>query len=700
MRRRTRLSLFLFLVAAMAAAVVLSGCSGDDELPKRTGAGADPDSTAPGQMTGPGAEGKPSTAVANAGLESASPSPGKPASPSTDLEAIRANLGDPETDSVPAPRPPVEPVRPVKQEITLGNMLDRVWGVRLPSSSAGYALEARIGPPPYTLSFADELDPDLPEVFPRELVIVVSKEEMIVNDVKVADVIERAVDDGKGKTWEVPKTEGSFRIRALTAQLQQYSGFRSTLLRAAGLPPELAEACDLATLLMDEALPYRFLAEVVLSAGHADIFRFRLATRSHDGLLSYQVITAPRLSARLVDATNLLGDTWWQSPTPQARDFEFAYVNYIATASSDNWSGECEQDLGVCVTPEVKSWEDLVERNRSGELVVTLEQIRGAARQTACQGESGAGEPPAGDPGRTSSDSDGSEAPPTAGPASGPVIPPAAEAASGPLTPPAVASPETVTDIDAGPVASVIDGEAPPIPAGTLVVEPERAGAKVPFIYLRQDGAYLVLYDMDRLEAVRSELFGPEKLDLMVSTLKEIHPGPGILHLGADLDVPIARLVEVADLLRHRCRIQSMSGRCIEQERWLASVVLFASPPDRFGLMPEPPAPPAPGVELYHPAIEPSAGVVGVCALKQVQEAAAPRLEAIRACIAPMKPVQDVTLSLRWQAAGRLDVVATDPPMPAERLRCIKAALAAPVPTREFGCEAALLIKATADPAG
>lgn len=692
MRRSTHLSPPMVSVAVLALVLLLTACSGDDDPPEMKGAEAVRDSISPGQASRPGDEGKPSAVAENAGFASASPSPGKPASPAADLEAIRANLGDPSAEPAPPTRSTTEPVRPVKQEITLGHMLDRVWGVRLPASTAGHALEARIGPPPYTLSFAEGTDPDLPELFPREIVVVVGKEEMIVNDVKVADVIERAADDGKGKTWEFPKAEGSFRIRALTAQLEQYRDFRSTLLRAAGIPPELSDACDIATLVMDGELPFRFLAEVVLSAGHADIFRFRLATRSLDGLISYQVITAPRLDPRLVDATNLLGDAWWQAPPAQARDFEFAYVNYIATSTPDDWSGECEHDLGVCISPEVEVWEDLAGRDQREEIAATLGRIRAMARQSACRGERGAG----------ASAAVGESGPETAstGGESGPETPPTG-GESGPETPPATAAarPDTATDIDTGPGDPIAAPEEVPVPAGTLVVMPDRAGAKAPFIYLRQDGAYLVLYDMDRMEAVRSELFGAEKLDLMVSTLKEIHPGAGVLHLGADLDVPIARLVEVADLLRYRCRIQSMSGRCIEQERWLASVVLFASPPERFGLMPEPAPAPGPGVEPYHPVIE-EAGPAGVCALKQVQEAVAPRLEEIRACLASLKPVPDVTLSLRWQIAGRLDVVATDPPMPAERLRCVKAALAAPVPPREAGCDAALLIKTEPDPAG
>jgi len=560
-------------------------------------------------------------------------------------------------------------------------MLDRVWGIRLPGSTAGHALEARIGPPPYTVHFSGAVDPDLPELFPRELVIVVSKEEIIVNDVKVADVIERSAGDGKGKTWEVPRAEGSFRIRALTAQLRQYRDYRSTLLRAAGLSPELADACDLATLIIDEELPFRFLSEIVLSAGHADVLRFRLATRSPDGLISYQVLSAPRLDSRLVDATHLLGDAWWREGPPQTRDFEFAYVNYIATSRPDDWRGERDHDLAVCVPPAVENWKDLSSRDVHGELTASLERIRADARRSASR----AGATPPGDEEVSGRHLRSLEP----GPGSDSME-----------TTPTSDMGETVGD---GAVAG--DGSPPdaagPVPAGTLVVAPEAPGARVPFIYIRLDGAYLVLYDMDRLEAVRSELFGPEKLDLMVETLKESHPDPGVLHLGADLDVPVSRLVEVADLLRYRCRIQSMSGRCNERERWLASVVLFASPPGRFGLMPEPHRTPTPAVAPLHPAME-EAGLVAarICPLKEIQEVTAPRLDALRACLADVHPGSDITLTLRWHAAGRLDTVATDPPLSEDRVRCIKAAMAPPAPTRDAGCDAALLIKPGPDTAG
>ncbi|MFH1533069.1 MAG: hypothetical protein ABIK09_20275 [Pseudomonadota bacterium] len=671
---------------------LLAACSGDDERPGKAGVGASQEAAKAGEAQLPGV-GEPEIAgTTNANIAGGSPkppTPGQPVSSSADLEAIRANLGDPSMDPLPVPAAPSASVRLVKPVISLSLMLDRVWGIRLPRSTAGYALEARIGQPPYTLTFTGMPDPDLPELFPRELVVVVNKEKMIVNDVKVADVIERTVEDGKGKTWEVPKAEGSFRIHALTAQLEQYRGFRSTLLRAAGIPPELSEGCDLATLVMDEDLPFRFLAEVVLSAGHADIFRFRLATRSLDGLLSYQVITAPRLDPRLVEATNLLGDEWWRSAPPQSRDFEFAYINYIATASPDDWSGECEQDLGVCIPPDLAAWDDLMDRRKREELSANLDRIRAASQLSECRAGGGAE--------AHTARGVGAAAPPTTGGVGAGASPTGdGEIGAAPEEPGTAKA--TVGEPKAG-EAAVEEVEV--VPAGTLVVAPERAGARVPFIYLRQDGAYLVLYDMDRLEAVRSELFGAEKLDLMVSTLKEVHPGPGVLHLGGDLDVPISRLVEVADLLRHRCRIQSMSGRCLEQERWLASVVLFASPTDRFGLMPEPAPAPDAGPEPYHPARdEGEAPLEGVCPLKEIQEAAATRLGDIRVCLGPMAPTLDITLSLRWHATGRLDLVATAPPLPAERVRCIKAAFTAPAPTRETGCDAALLIKAKPHPAG
>ena len=264
----------------------------------------------------------------------------------------------------------------------------------------------------------------------------------------------------------------------------------------------------------------------------------------------------------------------------------------------------------------------------------------------------------------------------------------------------AAGSEETpVSSPKSAPTATKTKAEPVPVPAGTLVVTPYRPGARVPFVYLRQDGAYLVLYDMDRLEAVRSELFGPEKLDLMVETLKESHPEAGVLHLGADLEVPISRLVEVADLLRHRCRIQSMSGRCIERERWLASVVLFASPAGRFSLVPDPPPASPLGPTPYHPSMD-TAPVAGLCPLKEVQEAAASHLEAMRACLGDLSPRPDVTLSFRWHVAGRLDLVATDPPLPEERVRCLKASLSEPAATRDTACDAALLLKAHPDSIG
>ena len=682
--RRRNLPRTLVIPALLAIICLASACSGDDKAPGSGGKGTEKESAGTNEEQVQGAD---TPAVVQpvregpAGGSTMSPSSAPTGSTPADLEAIRANLGgDPEMNPLPVPAERSKPIRPVKAEITLSHMLDRVWGVRLPSSSAGYALEARIGSPPYTLSFSGMPDPELPELFPRELVVVVSKEEMIVNDVKVADVVERSRGDGAGQTWEVPKGEGSFRIQALTAQLQQYIGYRSTLLRAAGIPPELTEACDLATLVMDEALPFRFLAEVVLSAGHADIFRFRLATRSLDGLISYQVITAPRLDRKLVEATHLLGDEWWTALPAQARDFEFAYVNYIATANPDLWNGECEQEIGVCISPDITGWDDLVDRQRRQEITMTLDQIRAGARQTAC-GEA-----------RDEPSSAEAESATELNPETGAVDSEEAGAVE-------AAPPPVVTAATERGVVSIESDEA--VPAGTLVVAPPVGpGARVPFIYLRQDGAYLVLYDMDRMEAVRSELFGAEKLDLMVSTLKEIHPDSGVLHLGADLEVPIARLVEVADLLRHRCRIQSMSGRCIEQERWLASVVLFTSPPERFGLMPEP----APGAVVvpFHPVMGEPGKVppAGVCPLRDLQDAAAARLEGIRTCLEATKSVQNVTLSIQWHPDGRLEVVATDPPLAKEPVRCIKTAFSAPAPPRETGCAAALLIKATPPPAG
>ena len=672
----------MVVLAALLACVLAPGCSGDGEQSgsdkgkekAERSAAKEPvnqESSAPATV---------SAAVSGAASGGAnSPSPAPLASPPADLEAIRANIGGHTPEPFPVRSDTPQLVRPVSPEITLSHMLDRVWGVRLPGSTAGHALEARIGSPPYTIALEAGDDTDLPEHFPRELVIIVSKKEMIVNDVKVADVYKRAGADGEPETWEIPKGEGAFRIRALTAQLGQYRGFRSTLLRAAGVPPELADGCDLATLVIDEELPYRILAEVILSAGHADIFRFRLATRSPDGLVSYQILSAPRLDQRLIEATHLVGDAWWRSASSPTRDFGFAYVNYIANAVADDWKGECGQDLGVCVPPTVDSEKDLRNQVVRGDLAGGLDAIRRGARLTACREPASATSDPSRDQARRAQEA---------------TVAVAGDARQARVSADHDPSREPAT-VDSSSPATV---EPTRIPAGTLLVQLERSGSRVPFVYLREDGAYLVLFDMDQVEAVRSEFFGAEKLGLMVETLEKLHPEPGVLHLGADLEVPVSRLVEVADLLRHRCRIQSMSGRCIERERWLASVYLFASPPGYFELMPEP----VPGAEVipFHPSQDEGAPGPegGFCPLREVQEAAAPRLDALRACLVPNKLAGDLTLSLRWHAAGRLEVLATDPPLPDEQIRCMKAAFAAPAAAREVRCDAALLLKTAPAP--
>ena len=673
MQRPSRPALRTVVLAALLGCVLGPGCSGDDEQPGSEQGRKKAERHGVKELADQGSPAPATASAVSGGGESGSensPSPARPASPPADLKAIRANIGGHTPEPVPVRRDTPPLVRPVSPVITLSHMLDRVWGVRLPGSTAGHALEARIGAPPYSIALEPTDDTDLPQIFPRELVVVVSKKEMIVNDVKVADVYKRAEVDGEAETWEIPKGEGAFRIRALTAQLGQYREYRSTMLRAAGLSPELADGCDLATLVIDQELPYQILAEVVLSAGHADIFRFRLATRSSDGLVSYQILSAPRLDQRLIEATHLVGDTWWRSAASPTRDFGFAYVNYIASAVADDWKGECGDDLGVCVPPTVDSEEDLQDGGVKADLKVRLEAVRRGARLTSCRDRASATPDPSRDQAQSAQDATVDTE----------------SAMSDPSRDQARSAQEATVDTT-------------PIPAGTLVVESSRpSAAPVPFVYLRDDGAYLVLYDMDRVEAVRSNFYGTEKLDVMVEELEELHPDPGTLHLGADLHVPVSRLVEVADLLRHRCRIQSMSGRCIEQERWLASVYLFASPPGYFELMPEP----IPGVEVvpFHPARDDGAlgPEAGFCPLKEVQEAAAPRLDALRACLAPIQQTGNLTLSLRWHAAGRLEVLATDPPLPDDQLRCMKAALAVPAATREIRCDAALLLKAAPAP--
>ena len=673
MHRPSRPAQRAVVLAALLACVLAPGCSGDDEPSgsekgKEKARGSAAKEPVNQESSPPATASAVASGVASGGANSPSPAP--LASPPADEEAIRANIGGHTPEPFPAMHDTPQLVRLVSPEITLSHMLDRVWGVRLPGSTAGHALEARIGSPPYTIALEPGDDTDLPELFPRELVIIVSKKKMIVNDVKVADVYNRAGADGEAETWEIPKGEGAFRIRALTAQLGQYRRFRSTLLRAVGIPPELADGCDLATLVIDEELPYRILAEVILSAGHADIFRFRLATRSPDGLVSYQILSAPRLDQRLIEATHLVGDAWWRSASSPTRDFGFAYVNYIASAVADDWKGECGQDLGVCVPPTVDSEEDLRDRGVRADLAAGLEAIRRGVRLTACR-------EPVENPSKLAERSRATVDP--------------ASATSDPGREP-VEDPSKLAERSRATVDPAL------IPAGTLLVEPEGSVSRVPFVYLREDGAYLVLFDMDQVEAVRSELFGAEKLDLMVETLEKLHPEPGVLHLGADLEVPVSRLVEVADLLRHRCRIQSMSGRCIERERWLASVYLFASPPGYFELMPEP-IPGVDGVPFYPARDEGAAGgEAGFCPLREVQEAAAPRLNALRDCLASIQPVGDLSLSLRWHAAGRLEVLATDPPLPDEQIRCLKAAVAAPAAAREVRCDAVLLLKAAPAP--
>ncbi|MBM4371737.1 MAG: hypothetical protein FJ098_08790, partial [Deltaproteobacteria bacterium] len=404
-----------------------------------------------------------------------------------------------------APHP--ETPGPALEPLTLGHMIDHSWGIRLPGCETAPALEARIGPPPYTLELEGAPDPELPPRFPRETVIVVSRKEIVVNDLRVADVLQVPGKDDKDSTWVVPRSEGSGRVPALTSQLQQDVGHRATILRASGFSPEQAEGCDVATILMDEELPYRILAEVILSAGHADLFRFRLGTRSRDGVISYMAVTAPRLAPDVVGAFRLFGDAWWTSGIPQATDFEFALVNYIAAEETELRRGECDNDLPVCLDPGISSLEALRNRELSDRLASSLDGVRRSSRTPGCF------VPAPVDNGASEVSLPGAASGAAAGPPGDADA--AAETGSGqrPEEPGTGAAPEEE-----------------PVPAGTLVVTGE-SRTSVPFVYVRPDGAWLVLRDLPRGEVRRSEFFLYEGIDLLAMRMRELAPEAGVLFL-------------------------------------------------------------------------------------------------------------------------------------------------------------------------
>ncbi len=286
-----------------------------------------------------------------------------------DLEKIRQRLGEKEED--PSSRRRVKTESSVR---SLSYYLDRVWGVRLPDAGEGPGLEAAIGRPPYELQVPDGMGLEHGQAVPAELLVVVEKRDLLVNQLKVADILNVAP-PGAPEDYQITREEGRTGIWALIAQTRELLRARGAVLRGVGIPEILVQSCDSATILMDASLPYHILAEVIQSLGLSGLYRFRLAARDPLGLVTYLKVSSPRMVPEEAESLHLYGDDWWDSLARVRADFEYAYLSYLPARYPDDWEGEL-RDVPVCVPPALRAGGEGLPLEAAGQIRKHLNGVR------------------------------------------------------------------------------------------------------------------------------------------------------------------------------------------------------------------------------------------------------------------------------------------------------------------------------------
>jgi len=514
------------------------------------------------------------------------------------------------------------PESPVpEQPSSLFEFLTSMYGVRLPHSNSLLNLEGTIGASSHTVPLARGPAPGVTE-FAREILISVSKKEIVVNNYKVADIV-CTTDDGTAcpASFDSTGVKTSYHVRAsqlstigsgsdafvivpLLKQLQHFQKGRNLLL--ANISARAASwlmDCDVYTVAVDWEIPYLVLAQVIHTAGFADLTRMRLVVLDDNESLAYVPILSPRLDREQKSRHHLTGDDWWQAQTEKSTDgFGVAYLSYSASLHADNFLGEEKPTLPACF-PSTVAWDRVTQDSEAvrlganqilahiGALSESHSVLLGLVASPPAVGKRPARIPI----GMGSMDVDGPEADAPAAPAEGDGPPgdstgPARHLAldgfpENRVLPPA---PERTTD--------AVEDHGPELPLPVIDHGPETLSEPAeiePSIEIKLH-TYLYVTDENYLVASKT---GSGKLVQAVSLLKTepeklysylALTAGWVVNLGAHRSVNVKQLVTTLDTVRHRCSVFSMSGKCKRWEPVLPHVYLFMAPADRFEPSPDP----------------------------------------------------------------------------------------------------------------
>ena len=517
--------------------------------------------------------------------------------------------------------------RPMLETLTSG------YGVRLPSSASLLNLESAVGTAPNTYRFKRPVAVGV-EDYTREILIGVSKRELFVNDVRARRIlcttrsgepcpetfeaesgahIYRVDGPGAGEGGKEP-----YVIVPLLRLLEDVQRGRRAVL--SGVSEESASwlvDCDAFTLAVDRDIPYGLVARVIHTAAYADLTRVRLATLDDTNTMTYIPVLAPRLDRSQKRTAHIVGDPWWHEESVRPTEgFAIAYLGYSASLYPDTFAALAEPTLPACFPPDI-AWDKLLDdanyaRNAREQIGAHIASLRGSHGVLLGLDESppvpagtlpaphGVAPPPASSDMPEEGRDDGGE--PAAGaspegPAAwtldGQDFPDTRLAGAGVPAGAIPAGPEGGEPEPPGPDA--LAGEAPPEdgePEEAADAAPEVRSLRLrPFVYVTEAG-YVVA-----LKTPEGHLF--QALGLEVQDTDKLYDTLGAssgwaVGVGAGVEVPYQRVVQALDVLRHRCLVFSMSGKCKRWQPVLPHAYFFLAPGNRF----EPVLRPAPALPV------------------------------------------------------------------------------------------------------
>ncbi len=491
---------------------------------------------------------------------------------------------------------PTEPTPPAieEEQKSLLESLTSMYGVRLPRSNSRLSLESVIGAAGWTVTSGRVLPGGTSE-FAREILVSISKREIFVNNYRVAPIVCSTPDgqpcpdsfeaDSGEMIYRVDPSQltedesQSFIITPLLKQLEDIQRARRAVL--SGISDQAADwlmDCDVFNIAADRTVPYLVLAQVIHTAGHADLTRVRLVSLDDNDALTYVPVLAPRLDHSQTRVSPVVGGSFRALQGDQGdKGFLYAYINFSASVHPETFAGVEEPDLPACL-PATVAWDRVLDDPEYARLArEQLDQHIDALR--ASHGELlGLTAPPV-PPGvsvrlglAAAHDEDG----------------------TGTASPSRVPVPMGMPDFPRNRVVGAEAADRADVVEETDLPSPEEQGGPAlglrPFVFVTGKQYVLAFRTLDDhiVQAVALDRSQPERLyDYLVAA------SGWSVGVGASFDLPVEELVRSLDTVRHRCSVHSMSGKCKRWDPILPHVYFFVAPDDRFAQARRADAPPA-----------------------------------------------------------------------------------------------------------